>query len=77
MQRLDVRMAASQAMRSAVQAVDIIHRAAGTTAIYARSPIERCFRDLHTAEADITVNPLTFRTAGRVLFGLPANNPSF
>lgn len=76
-QRIDVRMAASQAMRSAVQAVDLIHRAAGTTAIYARSPIERCFRDLHTAEADIAINAITFRIAGRVLFGLPANNPNF
>ncbi len=77
MQRLDLRMATSQAMRSAVRAVDLLHSAAGTTAIYTRSPIERCFRDLHTAEADVVVGKLTYRTAGRVLMGLPANNPNF
>jgi alkylation response protein AidB-like acyl-CoA dehydrogenase len=76
-QRADARLATVHAMHSAVAAVDLIHRAAGTTAIYARSPIERCFRDLHTAEADVAVGRGVVRTAGRVVLGLPANDPNF
>lgn len=72
-----MRLATAFAMRSAVQAVNELHAAAGSTAVYTRSPIERCFRDLHTARADVAVGTGVFRTAGRVVLGLPANNPNF
>jgi alkylation response protein AidB-like acyl-CoA dehydrogenase len=76
-QRAELRLAVAHAMHTAVRAVDLIHAAAGTTAIYARSPIERCFRDLHTAEADVVVGRGVYRTAGRLVLGLPITVPNW
>ena len=47
-QRADLLLAAIQASKGAVGAVDIIHRLAGTTGIYSRSTLDRFFRDAHT-----------------------------
>ena len=76
-ERMHLRLATAQAMRASVEAVDLLHYAAGTAAIHRGNPIERAFRDLHTAEMDHLVGLPVLRTAGRVLMGLPSNNPSF
>ena len=75
--RARYRLGASHAAKASAQAVDILHNAAATTGILMKSPIERAFRDLHTADAHVMVSALTYEAAGRVELGMPANMPFF
>jgi alkylation response protein AidB-like acyl-CoA dehydrogenase len=69
-QRALYRLAIAQAMANAVQAVDLVYAAAGASAIYAASPLDRCLRDAHTAAAHVWVASDTYELAGRLLLGL-------
>ncbi|OAI44521.1 hypothetical protein AYO38_00035 [bacterium SCGC AG-212-C10] len=77
MLRSRVRLATSHAVRAATQAVDLVHDAVGTSGIFTANPIERHFRDIHTAAAHIMVAPLTFESAGRVEMGMEPTFPFF
>jgi alkylation response protein AidB-like acyl-CoA dehydrogenase len=68
--RAHVRLAASHAVSSAVQAVDLVYIGAGADAMYVGCPLERAFRDLHAVTLHIGVHPRVMETTGRVLFGL-------
>jgi hypothetical protein len=72
-----VRLAASHATRASVQAVDLVHGAVATSAIFTGSPLERQFRDIHTAAAHVMIGPLTYQAAGRVQLGLGPDFPFF
>jgi alkylation response protein AidB-like acyl-CoA dehydrogenase len=76
-QRSRVRLATSHAARASVQAVDLVHGALATSSIFTKSPLERPFRDIHTAAAHVMVSPLTYEAAGRVEMGLEAGFPFF
>ena len=41
----------------------------GGTSIYATSPLQRRFRDVHTATQHVLVGSSVWQTAGRVLLG--------
>jgi indole-3-acetate monooxygenase len=69
--RLQARLAGSFAGEQAVAAVDLCFRAAGGSAVYATSPLQRCFRDIHTAAAHVMVSARTYELVGRQRFGLP------
>ena len=69
-QRAVYRLAIAHAMANAVQAVDLMYAAGGATSIYARSRLDRCLRDVHTAAAHVWVAPDTYELAGRLLLGL-------
>jgi hypothetical protein len=69
-QRAVYRLAIAHAMANAVHAVDLMYAAGGATSIYARSRLDRCLRDVHTAAAHVWVAPDTYELAGRLLLGL-------
>jgi len=68
--RAQLRLAACHAAREAAAAVDLVYDAAGATSIYAKSPLSRCFRDVHVATQHIMVSPTTELQVGRLLVGL-------
>jgi alkylation response protein AidB-like acyl-CoA dehydrogenase len=72
-----VRLATSNAASASVRAVDLVHDAFATTAIFQSSPLERRFRDIHTASAHVMISRLTYEAAGRVELGLEAGMPFF
>lgn len=63
-------------MANAVEAVGLMYAAAGATAIYAQSRLDRCLRDAHTAAAHVWVAPDTYELAGRLLLGLDPGSPT-
>lgn len=63
-------LAGSHALASAVEAVDLVWRVAGTTGIYDRSPLERHFRDIHTLQHHGFLAESRYETAGQVHLGV-------
>ena len=76
-ERAAVRMASCHAVNSGAQAVDLIYLTGGATSLYASCPLERAFRDVHAITQHIAVHPRVMETAGRVLFGLEPDVPTF
>ncbi len=71
-QRADALLAAVHTVNSAVEAVELVHRLAGTTGIYTRSPLERHFRDIETIRQHGFVSESRFETVGQVYLGVEA-----
>jgi alkylation response protein AidB-like acyl-CoA dehydrogenase len=69
-ERLGLRLAATHATTSAARAVDLAYNAGGGTSVYATSPLQRCFRDVHVATQHAMVASPTWELAGRLLLGL-------
>ena len=57
----------------AARAVDLVYNAGGGSVVYATSPLQRHFRDIHVATQHIMVAPATLELAGRILLGLEAD----
>jgi alkylation response protein AidB-like acyl-CoA dehydrogenase len=75
--RASIRLATSFCAEACSSAVDLVHAAAGGSAIQEVLPIARCFRDIHAATQHIGLNASGFQLAGRVLFGLEPGTPRF
>ena len=60
-QRVRIGLAASQAVRAGTEAVDRVFRLAGSGAVFAHHPLQRCFRDIHTAGQHILFSPAGIR----------------
>ncbi|HJU72715.1 MAG TPA: acyl-CoA dehydrogenase family protein [Gemmatimonadaceae bacterium] len=73
--RADLLLAGIHAVRAGAQATDIIHRLAGTTGIYARSPFERYFRDAHTLRHHAFAAESKLESVGQIYLGLPPDFP--
>lgn len=69
--RTSLRLACTHAVRTAADVVGTVYDLGGGSAIYEDSPLQRRFRDAHTATAHFQVNPATFELTGRLLLGLP------
>ncbi len=67
--RAVVRLAATQATTAAAEAVGLCYRAGGSTSIYAKSPLQRHFRDVNVATQHGMVGGGLYALAGRVLLG--------
>ena len=73
--RAATRLASVTAVKLAAQAVDLVHDAAGATAIQTSCDIERCWRDVHAMTQHVILSTGRYEVVGRVLFGLDAGTP--
>jgi alkylation response protein AidB-like acyl-CoA dehydrogenase len=71
-QRTLMRLASTAAVDGAVAAVDAAYTLAGATSLYATSPLQRRFRDIHAITQHIMVTTVSYEAAGRALLGLTA-----
>jgi alkylation response protein AidB-like acyl-CoA dehydrogenase len=74
-QKARLMLAAVHLMQSCVEAVDEVCRVAGTSGIYKRSPLERAFRDVHTARHHGWVSEARYGTYGQIALGLEPDFP--
>jgi alkylation response protein AidB-like acyl-CoA dehydrogenase len=74
-QRVAVRLALAQAGEVAKAVVQIAYDIGGGTSVYEHCPLQRCFRDVHTASQHAQVQSANFETVGRVLLGLDPGTP--
>jgi alkylation response protein AidB-like acyl-CoA dehydrogenase len=73
--RAALRIASLVAVEHSIAAADLLYRLAGSSAIFQSSPLERCWRDVHTAAQHMQVQDGRWETAGRVLMGLDPGSP--
>ena len=77
-QRALMRLAACEAGRYAIQAVDLVYAAGGGTSIREDNQIERCWRDARAAAQHFSVSEHSnLEPVGRVLFGLEPGTARF
>ena len=71
--RMAIRMASTNAIHKAREAVDFAYNAAGATAIFASHPLERRFRDIHTVTQQLQGRLSHFETVGAWMMGAEAD----
>ncbi len=71
--RNGLRLAATHAVRTSADVVRAMYDLGGGTAIYDDSPLQRRFRDAHTATAHFQVNEASREVPGRILLGQPTD----
>jgi alkylation response protein AidB-like acyl-CoA dehydrogenase len=71
--RTALRLAATHAVRTAADVARDMYDLGGGSAIYDGSPLQRRFRDAHTATAHFQVNAATWELTGRLLLGQATN----
>ena len=69
--RARVRLACTNAIQGAVEVADFAYKGAGVDAIFAGSPFERRFRDMHTLTQQIQARGAHFESVGQILLGVP------
>jgi alkylation response protein AidB-like acyl-CoA dehydrogenase len=73
--RAELLIAGVHAATTSAEVTDLVHRLAGTTGIYTRSPLERYFRDAHTLRNHGFASENKLESAGQVFLGLPPDFP--
>lgn len=73
--RRDLRLAAANAVRQSVRAVDLMYEAGGGSAIHAESPLQRCFRDVHVVTQHVMVNASVYEQTGKLFAGIGPASP--
>jgi indole-3-acetate monooxygenase len=74
-QRAELLIAGVHAATTSAEVTDLVHRLAGTTGIYTRSPLERYFRDAHTLRHHGFASESKLESAGQIFLGLPPEFP--
>ncbi|HTN81978.1 MAG TPA: acyl-CoA dehydrogenase family protein [Acidimicrobiales bacterium] len=69
--RARIRLAATNTGVRCAEAVDFAYNTGGGSSVYTSSPLQRCFRDIHTATQHLMVSPRGYEVFGRHLLGLP------
>ena len=69
-QKADLLLGSTHAMSSAVKAVELACRLAGTTSIRTSSPLERCFRDIQTMRHHVFASEARYGTFAQVYLGV-------
>jgi alkylation response protein AidB-like acyl-CoA dehydrogenase len=69
-ERARVRIAAGHAAAEAARAVDLAYHLGGGSSVLSTNPLQRCFRDVHTATQHLMVQPRVLETTGKVLLGV-------
>jgi alkylation response protein AidB-like acyl-CoA dehydrogenase len=72
-ERMTIRLAATFAIHTALEVVDILYQAAGATAIFDVNPFERRFRDIHSVAQQLQGRQAHFETVGQYLMGIEAD----
>jgi alkylation response protein AidB-like acyl-CoA dehydrogenase len=72
--RNGLRLAATHAVQVSADVVRSMYDLAGSAAIYDDAPLQRRFRDAHTATAHFQVNDASRELPGRILLGQPADD---
>jgi indole-3-acetate monooxygenase len=76
-QRSELRMAMTHAAQSAARATHMVCVAAGTTSIFATSPLERYARDAEVVTRHNQLQFVNYEAVGRTMLGLESNSPLF
>ena len=75
-QRTTLRLAATNAAVSCARAVDGVYTAGGASALYSRSPLQRCLRDAHAITQHYAVAPYNHELFGKLLLGVEPDAPT-
>jgi indole-3-acetate monooxygenase len=75
--KMAIQLVVSHAIRSAADAVDLVHQAAGSSAIRLEQPFERYFRDANVMTQRAFASASRFESVGKLMFGLPTDWPFF
>ncbi|HJR50751.1 MAG TPA: acyl-CoA dehydrogenase family protein [Gemmatimonadales bacterium] len=73
--KADLLLAGVHAATTAAKVTDLMHRIAGTTGIYTRSPLERHFRDAQTLRHHGFLSENRFETVGQFYLGVEPEFP--
>ncbi len=76
-QRASLRIAATHAIRLAVEVVDTLYHAAGSTSAYEGHLIQRAFQDIHVISQHMQSRRAHYELMGRYWLGLPADDGRF
>ncbi len=68
--RRDLRLAIANAAWESAKAVDLMYNAGGGSSVHAASPLQRCFRDVHTITQHRMVNQSIFEDTGKLYLGV-------
>lgn len=71
--RAKVRAACINAGVNCVQAVGLLRKRVGTTALFRHHPLEKAFRDINTASQHVSLSEDGLDVLGRLSFGFPPN----
>jgi alkylation response protein AidB-like acyl-CoA dehydrogenase len=69
-ERAESRLAVTTIMETALTVVEDLYRVAGTSGIFASSPLHRAFQDLHVMSQQLFARPAHVENVGRYLLGL-------
>jgi alkylation response protein AidB-like acyl-CoA dehydrogenase len=72
-----LRLSALHATRSAADATERMYTVGGGTSIYSSHPLQRFFRDVHTATQHAMVAPLLYEPLGKLFLGLEVDSSQF
>jgi indole-3-acetate monooxygenase len=74
-QRARLQLAGQQAMRASIEAVDVAFNLAGAASVASSHPLQRCLRDLHTANQHGYFSPAALKRYARTRFEI--DQPAF